>query len=120
MSFWSKFAGNALENQFKALVNSKDFAPNLLTGGLYGTAKATLKTSGETFKDFQYRNGGKSAEQEMLRSQEAVGLAAAQQAKQEFDKTSKLASMAYGAGGGMNLQSFTNKSQTKKSILGSF
>lgn len=120
MGFFDKFAGNFLENQWKALTDPKNIVPNLLTGGMYGGAKANLKTLGETNKDYQYRNSGKQAEQEMLKSKEAAGLAATQQAQQEFDKNSKLASMAYGAGGGTNLQSFTNKSQTKKSILGSF
>jgi hypothetical protein len=120
MSFWSKFAGNSLENTYKSFTDPKNIIPNLLTGGLYSTTKANLKTAGETNKDFQYRNGGKAAEQEMIKSKEAAKLAATQQAQDEFQKNSKLAGMAYGASGGSNMQSFTNRSQNKKSILGSF
>lgn len=120
MSFWSKLGGNYAENMWKGLTNSKDIVPNILTGGMYGATKAQLKTAGEANKDYQYRNGGKQAEQEMIKSQEAAGLSATQQAQEEFQKNSKLAGMAYGLGGGSNMQSFTNKAQTKKSILGSF
>ena len=118
--FGDKLIGNFAENIWKGITNKDTIGLNLVTGGGYGILTGNLKTTKETVGDYQYRNGGKQAEQEMIKSQEAAGLAATQQAQQEFEKNSKLAGMAYGLGGGSNMQSFTNKAQTKKSILGSF
>lgn len=118
-NFGDKLLGNMGENIWKGLTNKDTIGLNLITGGAYGILTGQAKTASDTMKDFKYRNGGKAAEQEMIKTKEAAGLAATQQAQSEFEKSSKLASMAY-ASGGSNLQSFTNKSQTKKSILGSF
>jgi hypothetical protein len=119
MAFWDKFVGNLAENTWKGLTKKEDIIPNLLTGGLYGVTKVQLKTGGETLQDYQQRNGGNAAEKAMRQSQEAMNLSATQQAQAEFEKGSKAAGMAY-ASGGSNMQSFTNRSQNKKSILGSF
>lgn len=91
---------------------------SLALGPLSLSAMA-MKGAGQTaFKEYQYRNGGKSAADALRASQEAMDLEESQIAARQTASDSAIASSRYGSFGGA--LGTTSSPTKKKSILGGF
>ena len=104
------YVGDTLETAVKNPVET------LLTGGLNTQVSATQKA----LKDFQYRNGGRQAQQRANQMQLEAENQAKTDAANKLAGETMIASIPYASAFGQPNPSLLNQQQTRKTILGSF
>lgn len=126
MANWFKQAmsdmGDTLKDTFNDVTSSPEKAMFAAASPLLKGNQMLFQTGQKAFKDYQYRNGGKTAENELAKAQTEAELEAGQvKAKQVSTETTSAAARY---GGSDAFSSLTNQSimspNKKKSILGGF
>ena len=118
-SFWDYLkegSREAVNTTSDYLVNiGKDPLGTIMTAGI----KPAVDTAVQRGEKYKKANVTNPLNAQAAKSKEYEDMLSSQQAQRELADRSTLASASYGMGGS-NMQSFTNKSSGKKSILGSF
>lgn len=104
------FVGDTLEEAAKNPIET------ILTGGYQGVAKAT----GNAFKDYQFRNGGRQALQKASQMEAEAAALAKSDAEKKLAGESMIASIPYASAFGQPNPSLLTQQQSKKTLLGSF